>query len=551
MDEHGLVSLGMVGGGLLKRDWSLPYGVTTSPTRLLRSLRQAASLADLVVLDLGETSRAAEYAEYMSISAAHALRRRAVEKADRLLGEVLASLSVDDWAVMVLTPNAREAELGEHFVGLTPVILRVPGAAPSLLASSSTRRPGIVANTDVAATVLEHFGLPPSPETVGRPMFSIPVRGNPVRQVQGDLARHEAAESVRRQVFRLVPIVTACALWLSALLLVLGPRSPGLTRSLARGGLILGMAAPVAMLLVSLQPLHAQAMMASIAIGSLAIALISSWVTGWRSGYVPAAVAVVGVLVYDLAAGQELLQWSPFSYSPAAGARFYGLGNEYAGVLLGAGLVSVGGLLSPRATCGWLERSVAALGLLAVAVLIGLPSFGANLGMGLASTCAVAVFGLFLWRERVGGREVGAALLIGSGLLGAAITIDLFVHGAEASHIGRWAAAVREQGWPVAAQVFARKLSMNWMLVRLSLWTDAAAAAVGVLLVSIVARPAGVKSALAERDWVSPSVIACAVGAVVAFIVNDSGVVAAALVLLYGAGSLAYLGLDLSTHRGE
>ncbi len=51
-------------------------------------------------------------------------------------------------------------------------------------------------------------------------------------------------------------------------------------------------------------------------------------------------------------------------------------------------------------------------------------------------------------------------------------------------------------------------------------------------------------AAFVERDWLAPGVIACTVGAAAALIFNDSGVVAAGLALLYGAGSLAYLGLE-------
>jgi hypothetical protein len=65
MDEQGQVAVGTVGSGLVREDESLAYRLTTDPARLLAAFRTAAARADVVVLDLGETSRAAEYAEEM------------------------------------------------------------------------------------------------------------------------------------------------------------------------------------------------------------------------------------------------------------------------------------------------------------------------------------------------------------------------------------------------------------------------------------------------------------------------------------------------------
>jgi hypothetical protein len=65
----------------------------------------------------------------------------------------------------------------------------------------------------------------------------------------------------------------------------------------------------------------------------------------------------------------------------------------------------------------------------------------------------------------------------------------------------------------------------------------------GVLGALLLAKPRRALTALAEEEWLGPAVIACAAGAVASWAFNDSGIVAAALVMLYGAGTMAYLGL--------
>ena len=541
MDEQGLVGIGSVGPGL--RRGALPYGVGTDEGALSAAFRRAAAAADVVVMDLGETSRADEYAGEMTPAAARAARSRAIERADRMLAEALSLLGRDRWAVLVITPELRAPDPEETFAGLAPVIWWVPGSGAGLLTSSSTRRPGLIANTDIAPTVLSYFGLPLPAEVVGRPIAFASASGKPIVRLKSDLLRHDAVEQARRPVFRALPILGALALWVSAFLLLVGERVPGAVRALVRGLLLIALSAPAGMLLITWRPLPADQMLAASAALAVVIALLSSWFLGWRSGHVIPALLTVALLAYDLFRGQQMLCWSPLSYSPAAGARFYGIGNEYAGALLGASLVGASALLWPRERAGSGERFLVGFAVLALAILVGLPRYGANLGMSLASVVGAAIFILYLWRRDVGWPEVIVALFAGFLVVAGAIVADMIFRGPEASHIGRFVAAVRREGWQTMSDVVLRKLALNWTLVRASLWTDVAAAALGVLGVSVAARPPRVMAALRERSWLGPALIACFAGAAAAFLLNDSGVVAAALVLLYGAGSLAYVSL--------
>jgi hypothetical protein len=161
-----------------------------------------------------------------------------------------------------------------------------------------------------------------------------------------------------------------------------------------------------------------------------------------------------------------------------------------------------------------------------------------------------ALFGHYLWGGGVGWQGAVGAVVAAVALVAAAAGLDYLRHGPESSHIGRWIASLRQEGWQAASSVIERKLSMNLMLVRLSLWTHVAVAALGVLGVAVVARPARLLAALRERAWLTPAVISSVAGAAAAFALNDSGIVAAAIALLYAAGSLAYVALEEPSGRG-
>ncbi|WP_395094515.1 hypothetical protein [Armatimonas sp.] len=76
----------------------------------------------------------------------------------------------------------------------------------------------------------------------------------------------------------------------------------------------------------------------------------------------------------DLLLGSPLLERLPFSYSVTEAARFYGIGNDAAGFLIGCALAA--GFEAPA--------------LLAVALAIGVPSLGANNGCFLAALVGIA-----------------------------------------------------------------------------------------------------------------------------------------------------------------
>ncbi len=544
MDEQGLVQLGSVGSGLLEGNPSLPYRRTTNVESFVSTFRRVASPADVIVLELGETSRVEEYAQLMSTSAARAARKRAIERADRLLGRVLERLPRDEWAVMVLTPNARKLDADESLAALTPVIFYAPGEEAGILTSPSTRRAGLVVNTDVAATVLEYFGVEIPRDLVGQPMARKAVEGEGLERVAEDIARHDVSETARRWFFRAVPAISSIVLWATAFLLVLGERAPRWTRKVARGLLGVALSLPAAMLLVSLRPMAAYEVVLAVASTSVLIAFVGGWLTGWRSGHVLPAVAVVGLLAYDLLKSQTMLLWSPFSYSAAAGARFYGLGNEYAGVLLGAVLMAAAGLLSRRELGSWVERMLMALVLVGIVALVGSPTWGANLGMALGCALGFGVFALYLWRSRPSVGDVAVVLALSLALGAATIAVGVLVQGAEASHIGRWMVRLQARDWTAMLEIAGRKLSMNWLLVRVSLWTGAALAGLAVLTAAVLARPPALLSELKERPWLVPAVTACLVGAAASFLLNDSGIISAALILLYGAGSIGYVALS-------
>ena len=109
------------------------------------------------------------------------------------------------------------------------------------------------------------------------------------------------------------------------------------------------------------------------------------------------------------------------------------------------------------------------------------------------------------------------------------------------SHWGKTLLWVRESGIQVLVDAVRRKASMNLKLVRYTIWTRALFVFLGALAF-IGIRPVGVaRRILTEHPGFAGALSACLAAGGVSLIVNDSGIVSAALITMYPA--LVLLGL--------
>jgi hypothetical protein len=235
-------------------------------------------------------------------------------------------------------------------------------------------------------------------------------------------------------------------------------------------------------------------------------------------------------LLLDILTGAKLIQWSALGYDVIGGARFYGIGNEYGGVLLTSVLTAVGILLhrSPVRSCT--RQAIAAF--LLTSCIAGAPWWGANNGVAASAVLGFTLTTFFLLQAPVSWRHILAAGLLLLLFAAAAIALELTWNKNNPSHLGQLARQVMAGGLAPIWSMAARKLAMNLKLLRYTIWTK-------VLLSSLA-----ISSALIFRPvpWVrdflarSPQLLAVAKGSLVTamflLVLNDSGVVAAATAMI-------------------
>lgn len=296
------------------------------------------------------------------------------------VGRHLTRLRGDDLLIAIEEPppdDDRQLAIG----------LAGSGFTPGNLTSDSTRTDGYVLSTDLAPTVLEHFGLEVPTEMTGEP---IRTEGEVDAAAVAALGERMAVVPERRG-----PVIGVALLVWSILLAaaaMLGRR-----RRWARPAVRLFALAVVylpSLLLAgaALEGSRGVEQLLVIVGSPLLAAVTARLLGGFRAIGVAAAVTVVAYAV-DVISGSSLTSISLLGPNPGLGVRFYGIGNELEALLAVLLVAGTGSFLAGFAPRLGERRSAAAfltIGLLG-ALIFAAGRFGADVGAAIVFPLGAAV----------------------------------------------------------------------------------------------------------------------------------------------------------------
>ncbi|MEW5784084.1 MAG: hypothetical protein AB1767_03195 [Bacillota bacterium] len=537
MDRAGQVPLGTVGSSVLVEDPLFPFGKRADPVKTAAATGVYLERAHLVVVDFGDFSRLDQYWTQLAPAQRLAVFSAAMENLDQLLAGLLP-LVKDNTVLVMVTPSTPCNRPGGSEELATLIWVSAGGPGPGLFFSPTTRRPGLITNTDLAPLIYSYLRRDSPSVSGGQSIGLISVADPP-----GLLARFsERVELIYRQrppllkSYILVMIITLLAA-LTGLALRL--------KFTMRLVLILDALMLVPLVLVVLPglirfPLPTVLLSGAVFAGStLLLVLVLHPIKGKGRYlfYTVIGLATALVIIGDTLTGAQLQQASLLGYDPIAGARFYGVGNEYMGVLIGS---TVLGTTALAAVADQGHRSLIVLTFLPfyglIILLLAAPQFGANFG----GTIAAAVAFGTAWAGMAGlisrWRDLGLTIIFFLLFAAAMLWVfNLFWQPPLPSHLGNFGQMVGSRGLEGLWETAQRKLSMNWRLIRYSIWSRAFLTLLGLLVV-LFFYPLGLLRRLKEEQPDLLNVAAAAVtGSTAALLLNDSGIVAAATILLYAA----------------
>ncbi|MFS8640517.1 MAG: hypothetical protein LOD90_06860, partial [Symbiobacteriaceae bacterium] len=215
--------------------------------------------------------------------------------------------------------------------------------------------------------------------------------------------------------------------------------------------------------------------------------------------------------------------------------------------LAGATAVAVGGWAEEWRAGGW-RRLALPLGLGTISVVLAAPTIGSNFGGGLAGAMAATgpVFrGLVALRRRpaLARKALVTALAVPAAVVAMAVAWDRLL-GPASTHVWVSLDQVRQVGPQAMVDLVTRKAAMNVKLMRFTNWSYLFLMSVFAFALLMYRRPALVRQLERGYPETVRALTSIAAGAVAALILNDSGIVAAATLMVYGVSLLLALATD-------
>jgi len=531
MDEMGL-SYGDIGTKTLQKNELRPYGIKTDYNMLLANWEK--DLSDgvsLVVIDLGDLYRLEEFNGQMSKEYEQIVRSDIYNEMGDFIREIISMLDKNQ-TLIVASPMVNEEAIKSNNI-LAPIWVYGDSFEGNILTSNTTKREGIVANIDLTATIIELLYIEERPkEMLGERIESI----NSNIDLDKELAHIASTYSLRSEVlyfyviWQVIVLLFSIWVWLKKKATYIN-----FAKIILAGILFF----PLLLLITAFYTPNNLYLY-------LFFTLMLSIIFGWLvSRLNPAGMFfIIGALTFlsltiDIFLDSFLLKRSFLGYDPIIGARYYGIGNEYMGIYIGATLLFTSALvqLSKKAYVIWTVGMIYSL----LCFILLYPTLGTNAGGAISAIIAV----IFTFLNMIGiTKKRSWFILVSLGVIlgfGGLIVMNYYVPQDSQSHIGRAITQIADGNISAIFQTIARKLNMNWRLIQVTAWSKVMLTSLFVMAILFIKN--SFQNLRNKYTAIFYGFYGIVLGAFVALLVNDSGVIAASTMIIYVAAPMLYLSL--------
>jgi hypothetical protein len=395
------------------------------------------------------------------------------------------------------------------------------------LSSSTTRRAGLVSNSDFLPAVMAFLGDKPKPV-----MKTTPGTDHSLQALDQKLAfliRLRQQRGVLHLIFIFFAVLTiAGGYWVHICKQEKGSRVLSLL-------LLTTLSMPLVILCLSLFGYRSIGLSACLLIGLSILAGVTLYYV-FGSNLLPAVLwlsfATMLAITADAFLGSPLMINSALGSDSIAGGRFYGIGNDYMGILLASSIVSITLLISSLRMKPLTKALLGLVPLGIVTTAIGHPHYGANMGGLITGIVMLGFFYLVIMEIRLTPKRL---VLIGltalAGVLAVARLDALF--SANPSHAGQAITNLFSGGWTALFSIIKIKQGILGNTVYHSPWSLVLLLSVIFLASSWIRHQQTLGDVLRQFPAVQKAGNLLLLTAVTVFLVNDTGVIAAALIFLY------------------
>jgi len=526
-----------------------PAGKTqwlSDPDALTASAITAMKDNDLVVLCFGDLVRLDNMHPYMTAGSYKEWKTRALRRLDVITGKLTAACLKQDATLVLVSfglPDliSRNPKYPKTWDQLTPII--VWGNGSGLLVSPSTRTPGLITAADFAPAILQMTETSPVKRVTGRPAMTVDNGQSSI-----DYLLHKMVDlqdlNARVRVNRILldPMGGACAGLAAvafcslAVVVAFGLKISKKLRSVMWVGMICVISLPAALLIAAVFPPGVYWYVGGTIISAAALTALALYMASKCESYPGSAPAFICayttfIIIADAFAGSPLCRMSMPSSYQLSGMRYYGTGNEFAAFgigMAGCTMLFLGSAIPNLTRLLW--RITAVIGILLI-IALGWGSFGANYGATAAATTTFILLAIALGKGSFRLRSILLSVIAGIVVSFVLSEIDAHLMGEMSTHAGRAAKVAGSDGTRFLVEMMLRKIGFN-----LKTLVGPAACLIFLgftpfLFVWFSKIQGKVNRMLASLPGARAGYIAMLIGSGVAFILNDSGIVMAAIML--------------------
>lgn len=540
MDAYGRVDRGRVDNWTNRPAPRTLAGISTDYLKLLQAFKEVYTETDFIVVELGDLSRIDSLAQLALPQAVEQQRLEALKEIDQFVGELSGLIDPKQTLLGIVTPTptAQKVQAKQWF---TPIMMTGPGFEQGLLTSGTTKRNGIVANTDIAPTVLQFFGISKSPNMNGQGMGM----GG-----AGSVQDLQATAQVSYYNYLARPILVQGYISLEIIVLAVAlcaflwqiPKTKYIMPILLSLTLV-----PLVFLFLPILQIYS--IIPSIVIALLLVALLTILIIKITDNNLYGFLLINGLtclgMLVDLWLGSPLMKKSVLGYDAMEGARYYGIGNEYMGVLIGAtimGTVLLNKFLTDKRKL-WL--GVTGIIYMIITYALAAPHLGTNVGGTIAAVAGFGFTYMFLLDIKPSKKSILSVALLMVLVVGGFIAFDLSRPQNLQSHIGRTASMLISGGWShgitEAVDIIVRKMAVNIRLIKYTKWSKVVAANILLLAVVYWRLNKHYQVIKVQYPYVMKGFWGTSIGALAALVFNDSGIVAAATMVIFATAPVLWL----------
>ncbi len=414
-------------------------------------------------------------------------------------------------------------ELNDKGYRIAPVALWEKGQQHGLpLYSHTTRQAFISSNVDIVPTILSYFQIEVPGELTGSPLTR--------KKIEGEEDGREAMfahfdwlaviYSTRPEVLLSYIILLAFLLFSSFLYVWKKREDSSKARYLLPGVLLGGMSSPFWFLVTPV-------LLKSISFyWYVGLIFLLSFLTGLllavrsEKGVWLSSLLLFIMVSFDLLLGSPLMQRSYLGYDPLIGARYYGIGNEYAGFYVISALFIIHYCLRKK-----LWKSGGFLAILTL-FFLGASFLGSNAGATLSAGLMFSYLFFQLLFPSAG--KLKKLALTGGALIGALSFLKVMQLAGPVTHIGDAFKQLEAGNFSYILEIMIRKAEMNIKILRYSNWTTLFVTSYVVAALLLIK---GKFKLWDDRDKVV--IKGGAAGSIFLLLLNDSGVTAAATSMFF------------------